>query len=55
MLFPIIGRELLQFRTITKHTWEWEIDEKKLNIMNLTIFILKRYKIAGKKQQLSQH
>jgi len=23
--------------------------------MNLTIFILKRYKIAGKKQQLSQH
>ena len=28
---------------------------KKLKYMNLTIFILKGYKIWGKKQQLSQH
>jgi len=54
MLFPMLGREL-QFGTITKHTWEWEIDERNLKIMNLTIFILKGYNIGGKKQQLSQH
>jgi len=46
MLFPMLGRELLQFGTITKHTWEWEIDERNLKIMNLTIFILKGYKIC---------
>jgi len=44
MLFPMLGRELLQFGTITKHTWEWEINERNLKI--LTIFILKRYKIG---------
>jgi len=37
MLFTMLGGELLQLGTITKHTWEWEID-----VMNLTIFILKR-------------
>ena len=47
MLFPMLGRDLLQFGTITKHTWEWEIDERNLKIMNLTIFILKGYKIGG--------
>jgi len=55
MLLPMLGRDLLQFGTITKHTWEWEIDERNLKIMNLTIFILKGYKIWGWKQQLSQH
>ena len=55
MLFPMLERELLQFGTITKHTWEWEIDERNLKIMNLAIFILKGYEIWGKKQQLSQH
>jgi len=48
MLFPKLGRELLQFGTITKHTWEWEIDERNLKIMNLTIFILKGHKIGKK-------
>ena len=48
MLFPTLGRELLQFGTITKHTWEWEIDERNLKIMNLTIFILKGCKIWGR-------
>jgi len=52
MLFPMLGRELLQFGTITKHTRECEIDER--NFMKLTTFILKGYKI-GEKQQLSQH
>jgi len=46
MLFPMLGREFLQFGTITKHTLEWEIDERNLKIINLTIFILKRYKIG---------
>jgi len=55
MLFPMLERELLQFGTITKHTWEWEIDERNIKIMNLAIFILKRYEIWGKKQQLNQH
>ena len=53
MLFPMLGRELLQFGTITKHTCECEIDERNLKIMNLTVFILKGYKMWGKKQQLS--
>jgi len=48
MLFPMLGGELLQFGMITKHTWEWEIDERNLKIMNLTIFILKAYKIGEK-------
>ena len=48
MLFPMLGRELLPFGMTTKHTWEWEIDERNLKIMNLTIFILKGYKIGGK-------
>ena len=48
MLFPMLGRELLQFGTITKHTLEWEIDERNLKIINLTIFILKGYKIGGR-------
>jgi len=48
MLFPMLGRELLQFGTIIKHTWEWEFDERNLKFMNLTIFILKGYKIWGK-------
>ena len=52
MLFPMLGREFVQFGTITKHTWEWEIDERNLKIMNVTIFILKGHKIGGKKQQL---
>ena len=51
----MLGRQLLQFGTTTKHTWEWEIDERNLKIMNLTIFILKLYKNWAKKQQLSQH
>ena len=55
MLFPMLGRELLQFETITKHTWGWEIDERNLKIMNLAVFILQGYKIWGKKQLLSQH
>ena len=46
MLFPMLGRELLQFGTITKHTLECEIDERNLKIMNLPIFILKGYKIG---------
>jgi len=46
MLLPMLGRELLQFGTITKHAWEWEIDER--NFMKLTIFILKGYKIGEK-------
>jgi len=54
MLSPMLGRKL-QFETITKHTLEWEIDERNLKILNLTIFILKGHKIGGKKQQLSQH
>jgi len=29
--------------------WEWEIDERNLKIMKLTNFILKGYKILGKK------
>jgi len=41
MLFAMLGRELLQFGTITKHTWEWEFDE--------TNYILKGYKIGEKK------
>ena len=53
MLFPMLGREFLQFGTITKHAWEWEVDERNFKIMNLTIFILKGYKIGEKKQQLS--
>jgi len=48
LLFPMLGRELLQFGTITKHAREWEIDERNLKIMNLTIFILKGYKIGEK-------
>ena len=36
MLFPILGRELLQFGTITKHTLEWEIDERNLKIIYLS-------------------
>ena len=44
----MLGRERVQFGMITKHTWEWEIDERILKIMNLTIFILKGYKIGGK-------
>jgi len=48
MLFPMLGRELLQFETITKHTWGWEIDERNLKIMNLIIFILKGYEIGEK-------
>jgi len=55
MLFPMLARELLQFGTITKHTLEREIDERNLKILNLAIFIVKGYKIGGKKQQLSQH
>jgi len=30
MLFPMVWPEFLQFGTITKHTWEWEIDERNL-------------------------
>jgi len=48
MLFPMLGGELLQFGMITKHTWVWEFDETNLKIMNLTIFILKGYKIGEK-------
>ena len=48
MLFPMLGRELLQFGTTTKHTWEWESDERNLKIMNLNIFILEGYKIGEK-------
>jgi len=48
MLFPMLGRELLQFGTIIKHTWEWEINERNLKIMKLANFILKRYKIGEK-------
>jgi len=48
MLFPMLRGEILQFGMITKHTWEWEIDERNLKIMNLTIFILKGYKIGEK-------
>jgi len=48
MLFPMLGRELLQFGTITKHTWEWEIDERNWKIMNLSMFILKGYKTGEK-------
>jgi len=55
MLFPMLGRELLQFGAITKHTLEWEIDERNLKVINLTNYIQKGYKIGGKKQQLSQH
>jgi len=33
MLFPMQGGELLQFGMITKHTWEWEIDERNWKIM----------------------
>ena len=54
-VIPNARREFLQFGTITKHTWEWEIDERNIKIMNLAIFILKRYEIWGKKQQLNQH
>jgi len=48
MLFSMLGRELLQFEMITKYTWQWEIDERNLKIMNLTIFILKGCKIGEK-------
>jgi len=47
MLFLMLGREF-QFGTITKYTWEWEIDEGNLKIINLTNFILKGYIIREK-------
>ena len=45
-VIPNAGKRALQFGTITKHTLEWEIDERNLKIMNLTISILKGYKIG---------
>ena len=51
-VIPNAGKRALQFGTIIKHTWEWEIDERNLKIMNLAVFILKGYKIGGKNNSL---
>ena len=54
-VIPNAGKRASSVWTITKHTWEWEIDERNLKIMNLAIFLLQGYKICGKKQLLGQH
>jgi len=53
MLFPMLG-ELLQFEMITKHTWEWEIDERKkqqLSQHQICCQIIRHQKFLSKHQK----
>jgi len=45
--------EILQFGTITKHTWGWEIDERNLKIVYLTHLHPKRIEYLGNKNYSS--
>jgi len=46
-LFPTLWKELLQFRTITKHTWEWEIDKNhESNSAQSTSYLLTKYQTS---------
>ena len=53
MLILTLRRELLQFGTITIHTWRWKIADKNSNIMNPTTFHSKRTKKVENKKNSS--